>query len=484
MPQEKRVLIVGAGIGGLSAAYYLSAANPGQGQFTYRCTVVERENRPGGNVYSAYFSKAYEGEFADLGVNDFNWAEYPLMVDLLNRLAADKYPVPTAPLWDEACFFTAPDDKTQDPVCYTSEDMRDGKEEDLQAQRKKFDGMVEEVLTNPEYDGVSVGKFLTDRGFSNEFRNHHVLPRINAMYYMNRGAPDKMPIRAVMMYYRFQEGAGRKPDRRYFVRGASQWIDQLCAALTRKYGVSIHLNSKTEVVGYGPSGVQVKSDSAGVSGNYDYVILAVPANRIREVIPGVTDEITRVTDRFEYIDSDACAHTDPRVLPPDRNRWETYNVLIPATNEKRLYTISYVENMHQGAPKPPVGAWFVSENRMKDVDGRLIKHMVDLADPTGPMRPATITFPHNTLTPDSLRAQRELCQLQGKWGLYYTGGWTNGAGLHEEVLAVSLDISYMIRGINFPLNGPCGPGRHPVPGYIRRSFSKEPMKLYPDGFWE
>lgn len=487
MPQEKRVLIIGAGIGGLSAAYYLQGQTSRDGKHTYRCTLVEKERRPGGNAYTAYFDRAFEGRFADLGVNDFNRDRYPLMVDLLRRVADDGFPVPTGNLWDETCYFTARGDN-QVPVCYTSVDMRNGTTDQmktLQAERDRFDGLVEKVLLDPKrYGRMSVGKFLEQEKFDDDFRRLHVLPRINAMYYMNRGAPDDMPIWAVMMYYHFQEGAGGKADRHYFVHGASQWILQLGRALEKR-GVVFHPATTARVVGKGPGGLRVDS-AKGISGEWDYVVSAVPANRVSEVIaPGVFPEIEKVTPLFEYIDTDAYAHRYEGVMPPDRSRWETYNVLIPGEGEKRLYTMSYVENMHQGAHEPPPAPWFVSENPQVEIPKDRIEMMVNL-NFVGPSRvPAVVTFPHNTLTVESLDAQRALCELQGKNDIFFTGGWTNGAGLHEEILAVSQDVSSMIRGlISHPVHGACSPHPSGVPKYIRDSFAAEPVQLHPDGFWE
>ena len=472
----------------MSAAYYLQGKHSSDGAFKYQCTVVEKEQRPGGNVYTAYFDSAYKGRFADLGVNDFNRDRYPLMVDLLDQVEGDGYPVPTAKLTDEACFFTARGDE-QAPVCYTSREMREataGLMKRLQEERNRFDGLVREVLMNPgQYEKVTVGQFLKDKAFDQDFRRLHVLPRINAMYYMNDGDPDAMPIRAVMMYYHFQEGAGGPADRRYFVNGASDWILALMRALEKR-GVKFFPGTTAKAVGRDGSGIRVESTGKGVTGYWDHVVSAVPANRVQDVVsPNVVPGIAEVTQEFKYIDSVAYAHTYDGVMPADRSRWQTYNVLIPGKDEKRLYTMSYVENMHQGAHEPPENPWFVSENPQVKIPYDEILTMVDLRSITAPKIKAVITFPHNTLTDESLAAQRTLCGLQGKNGVYFTGGWTNGAGLHEEVLAVSLDISAMILGhASHPVHGPCGPTPDHVPKYIRDSFADGPVQLYPDGFWE
>ena len=46
--------------------------------------------------------------------------------------------------------------------------------------------------------------------------------------------------------------------------------------------------------------------------------------------------------------------------------------------------------------------------------------------------PAIANLRHNVLDFDCLAAQETMQQLQGYDNLYFAGGWTRGAGLHED----------------------------------------------------
>ncbi|MEO1296516.1 MAG: hypothetical protein AAFW75_12045, partial [Cyanobacteria bacterium J06636_16] len=152
---------------------------------------------------------------------------------------------------------------------------------------------------------------------------------------------------------------------------------------------------------------------------------------------GITNDIVKVLSQFDQYNSVAVAHTYAPLLPPDRNTWRTYNILIHGdTTQLRPYTISYVCNRHQNDAANPdqnrVGhpEFFVTLNPTIPIpDAYVLKQ----ADGT----PAVTYFTHNSVNVATLKAQRFLWSgyeagIQGQNNLYFTGGWTLGTGLHEE----------------------------------------------------
>jgi predicted NAD/FAD-binding protein len=517
MPGVKHVAIVGAGIGGMAAAYYLHGRRSADGRTEFRCAVFDRSERVGGNGLTAYFEKPFQPPFADLAVNDFNLTTYTLMADLLRQLAAQGFPVQHGALNDSACFFTAPGDRLQPPRTFTSEELdaiQAGKVPQpdpvlarIVADRTRFQGMVGEVMKKPEYAAMSVGEFL-DGGprrpaFSAEFRDLYVLPRINGMYFMGETTPQDMPIRGVMSYYLLQEGWGTpgKPDRRFFTNGCSDWFRQLRRALEAR-GVDFYLGEQPVVIAREARAPHVQS-SKTTRVEWDHVIMAVPADEVPNVVVvGLEPMISVLLAKFRYINSVAVAHTSPDVMPAGREQWRTYNILIrpPRARMLRPYTISYVENMHQGAPRVPERYWLVSEDPHTPIPDDAVLQMKDPV--TGKPVPAVAYFRHNTVTPETMGAQQMLSRLQGQNGIYYTGGWTNGAGLHEEILAISIEIAQRLRGyidrkfqprrgkllaaapahVTLHTYNPDDPSY--VPKYIRDALSDEPADAAPPGFWD
>jgi hypothetical protein len=239
------------------------------------------------------------------------------------------------------------------------------------------------------------------------------------------------------------------------------------------------------------------------SQKYDYVITAVYADEVAQVVQqGLPALLPPILARFRYINSISIAHDYEPAMPPEKTEWETFNIRIfqPGARMLRPYIINYVELKHQGQPDPK-DSWFVSLDPVVPIPTDRIRPMLDL-DGGQPAR-AAVYFRHNLVTTDSLMAQRLLHQYQGKDAglrkrdaphgdgerdtrnnLFYTGGWTNGAGLHEETLATSINIAQIIRGFTGVMHHTYSRDdpKH-VPEYIRNSFETAPKQVVPRGFW-
>lgn len=469
MPGQKKVAIIGGGIGGLAAAHYLHGSqSPGGDVFS--CEVFESSGRIGGNGLSAYFEAAYEKPFADLGVNDFNLTAYKHMATLLQDMKQAGYEVPTGALTDTDCFFTFPGQPGPD-VVFTSQDLDNPTTplaKDIVAGMQKLEGLALKVMTDPVYLPMTVGEFLRAEEFPEDFGTYYFLPRINGMYFMGSVVPAEMPIRGVMNYYVLQEGIGSgTPDRRYFALGCSDWFRQLTAFLESR-GVVIHLNSEAVVrAGAGLPVVQVNGARAQ---EWDEVVVAVPADQVAAVVQdGLPPLMNKVLNEFRYYEATAVAHTYAGVMPSDPGTWRTYNIRIfPPDSSPQAYTISYVETMHQGAPNAHPPTWFVSENPPVPVPDAEVCRMVDMEH--GGYVPARTSFRHNTVTFGTIAAQAALPGHQGGNSLWYTGGWTNGAGLHEQILAQASDVATKMLG-HAPVDEPIHTysDQHPehVPQYLR-----------------
>src|SRR5690606_23042163 len=154
----------------------------------------------------------------------------------------------------------------------------------------------------------------------------------------------------------------------------------------------------------------------------------------------------------------------------------------PKTKSLRPYTITYVERKHHGQNSNDPR--YITLTPYGAVDDKTIPKMIGL--PKSKWVKAVACLPHNTLTVDAMATQRFVRTLQGQNGLWFTGGWTNGAGLHEEILAMSKEFAMCIRDLH--VVGEDEEGYHDddqtyVAKYIRSSFSDAAEPL-PKGAWD
>jgi predicted NAD/FAD-binding protein len=206
--------------------------------------------------------------------------------------------------------------------------------------------------------------------------------------------------------------------------------------------------------------------------DYDKLVFACHAEDARKSFRhGLADEVDKVLGRFRYLDSVAVLHTYSGLLPERRDAWRTYNVMIrPDGAPPSPYSMTYVENRHQNDRENPERhldgeEFFVTLNPLVPIPADRI--LIDQA--TG--APATRHFPHSVVTFDALKAQQDLWPLQGVNNVYFAGGWTLGAGLHEECWEAATRVANLLRDIEqdeeLLVTGPAGNRRSPH--YMRQA---------------
>ena len=342
-------------------------------------------------------------------------------------------------------------------ICYTDADLQQPTDPFLEQIARDWHHFAVTgarlVLEHPwKYRDMSVGEFVREQGYSDAFAVCNLYARINGMYFMDDRHPSTMPILGVMSYYSLQEGmlghALPDPDRKYFCNGASDWINRLGAYLAWR-GVRFHTGCHATVDADIPNGARVRwsANRSEQSEDFDAVILAVHADQVGQVVrKGLPGGMAPLLSAFRYFSSMALWHDDEQVMPADQDKWRTYNIVIYPEDRYLLrpYTINYVCAMHQGQDRAQ--APFVSESPLQGVRRKSVRRMLSGGDPQdNQLIPAVNWFRHNMVSAVSRQAQELLHRQQGINGLYYTGGWTQGAGLHQEIMAVSLDIAKRLR---------------------------------------
>jgi uncharacterized protein len=437
-----KIAVIGGGIGGLAVAYnvmteWRNATSAPQ------VTVYEKLGRFGGNGDTVRFSLGKDSKgkeilrWADLGVNDFNATAYRRIVGVMNdigfqegrdyRLLEDSTSYYTL---DGSIAYTQGGDSTsvtQMPAC-----LADSVTDFMQQAAK--DALL------AKYANYSVRQYIEEVGKNRwhwDLGPYVIYPRVNGMYFTDEVAPTELPLRAVMHYYVIQESAGGEPARRmYFVGGASSWIDKLIGYMKNKLGIKFKLNCPVWIRSQSKAW-ELFADKPGTKhlDLVDKVVIATHADdALKLFLTGASPDVVECLSAISYMDGLSVAHTFAGVLSPDRNAWKTYNILIHQPPETGLkpYTISYVCNRHQndaknrkynfyGGPE-----FFVTVNPPVRIPSQYVLKDAKTQDQ------AIANLRHNVLDLECLAAQEKMQALQGQNDLYFAGGWTLGAGLHEE----------------------------------------------------
>jgi len=455
-----KIGIIGGGISALSVAYTLVK--------DHDVTIFEKKDYLGGNADTkkVILGKDKEGNelvrWVDLGVNDFNTAAYTNIVGVMKKIGY-KEGVNYKQLEDTTSFFTL-----DGSIAYTASDDGAWNTEmpkDLANNFETFMSTAAQDIKKKDYAYMTVKEYLETRKgddgkllYLPKLGTFVIYPRINGMYFVDETGPEKMPLRSVMHYYIIQEGAGSKNLKRmYFVNGADSWIN----ALAKHIDVNVNYNWNATLSASKDDGVtihKIEDDGSIKSKNdqkFDKVILACPADdALRCYRTGITEEISEILSSFRYLNSISIAHTFSGVMPPDKNAWRTYNILIhqPPNQAIKPYTISYVCNRHQNDAQNPkynkfgVPEFFITCNPIIPIPEKyILREKTD----SGESKPTKTYLKHFILDVGALKAQDRIKNIQGINNVYFTGGWTKGTGLQEECWISGQDVANLIQDPNY-----------------------------------
>ena len=117
-------------------------------------------------------------------------------------------------------------------------------------------------------------------------------------------------------------------------------------------------------------------------------------------------------------------HFDESVLPREKIAWAAWNYLsTESTSGNDKVSVSYLINKLQ--PLPVEKAVIVTLNPASKIEkNKVVKE---------------INYQHPLFSIDAIRAQREIVNIQGRQGVYFSGAWLR-YGFHEDGILSSKSV--------------------------------------------
>ncbi|MES2286491.1 MAG: FAD-dependent oxidoreductase [Bacteroidota bacterium] len=489
-----RIAIIGAGVSGLTTAYYLKQNPLTQGA---DITIYEKAAQVGGNADTMQVilpnpPGADIQRWVDMGVNDFNLSTYMPLRELwqeLNIMNHNK-PCPSAsefcsPLIDTESFSSPGTDGSYgyrysvDALDNINVPKGSGADKLLLTNDiKTFKDALADWYNNPNNtpegkNEITVGEWLQSQSFSNEFIYGNLYPRINGMYFtlehvddLGTPPPSLMPLWMVAHYYILQEAYGQhvmpslECSRQYFVGGSSRWLKFLQQKLS---GMNVAINLSCGQIAVSKITVSEKISKMiitinGVEEIFDKVIFATHADDTFSMIDETfkSDEMVQALQAFTFSSSTVYVHQDNTFLGPNQDCNETYNIHIypyeAGGSNTYPYSISYIVNMHQNDPMNPdpkiknSPPFYITINPYWATQPSNI-----LYQPNG--QQAIAILRHCTLNNTAVNAQVLIDEIQleakNERSYYFAGSFARGAGLHMECIIHAQELANKIADPNY-----------------------------------
>ena len=408
-----KIAVVGSGVAALSSAWLLAQR--------HRVTVYEKAERLGGHS-NTVTAAALSGDVAvDTGFICFNDATYPNLIALFTHLGV----------------------QTRATDMSFAVSLEEGRFEyaapGLFAQRRnllrpRFWSMLSEVLrfyrqapihlgglTDPD---LTLGDYLKREGFSEAFRDDHLLPMAAAIWSSPAHTLMDYPAEAFIRFcgnHGLLKLVGR-PLWRTINGGSRVYVERLAQAIE-----DVRLDHGVTAVRRTDHGVMVH-DSQGGAERFDHVVIGAHADQALAMLDEPTAREREVLGAFRYSRNFTVLHTDADLMPRRRRAWASWNYI----GANGGLCVTYWMNKLQGLPGQDL---FVTLN------------------PPRPPKPDTLLrselYEHPIFNPAALEAQKQLWSLQGRGGVWFCGAHF-GAGFHEDGLQSGLAVAEQLGGVRRP----------------------------------
>lgn len=399
-----KIAVIGSGISGLTSAHLLSDK--------HEVTLFESNRYLGGHTNTVTVKCRGTNYRLDTGFIVFNDRTYPLFNRLLAKIGQPFQP-------SEMSFSVR---NLASGLEYNGHNL-----DTLFAQRRNllslsFYRLISEILRfNKQTRGLyennrmplsSLGEFLRQENYSDDFCHHYLLPMVAAIWSCSLRDSLAFPVRFFVNFF-YHHGLldiANRPQWSVIQGGSSSYIP----ALTAPFASRIHLDTPVERVSRSEEGVTIVS--ALGEQEFDYVVLACHSDQALRLLADPSELETAILSRMSYQPNEVVLHQDVSLMPKNRRAWASWNFSLQnpqQLNEPALVT--YYMNRLQGLTDAP--DFFVTLNGTRYIDEKKILRR--------------FVYDHPVMDQAMIHAQSQRDRINGKNRTLYCGAyWYNG--FHED----------------------------------------------------
>jgi len=402
-----KVAIIGTGIAGNVAAYKLHPEHD--------ITVFEAGGYIGGHTNTVDVYENGRAVAVDTGFIVFNDRTYPNFISLLDELGQESQP-------SEMSFSVRSDTGALE---YSGSSLNGLFAQRSNLLRPRFYRMIRDILRfNDEAlrsiekidDVRSVGDYLSENGYSQEFVDYYLVPMAAAIWSAEPVSVLDMPVVFLVGFFA-NHGLLQLKDRptwRVIKGGSRQYVNKLVAAHRDR----IRLNTPVRSVRRLGERVEVQTDAAG-SEEFDFVFFACHSDQALALLEDPTEAEFEVLGAIRYQANEAILHTDSALMPKRRHAWAAWNYHIPE-DKSRHVAVTYNMNILQGLKTEK--DYCVTLNCDERIDPQRII--------------ARVQYEHPVYSREAVAAQNRQADLNADRTYFCGAYWRNG--FHEDGVVSAL----------------------------------------------
>ena len=410
-----KIAVVGSGISGLSAAYYLSKK--------HHIDLFEKEDHFGGHSYTIDLILNEKKISVDIGFIVFNHKTYPNLIEFFkeNEVQIEKSDMSFAVSVNDTKFEYC--GRGLKGIFANKSNLFDLSFLKMFFDILKFYKNCDKISEYEEQ--VTLGEYLTKNKLSKTFVDYHLIPMVSAIWSMPPYEASKMPLKFFLKFFQ-NHGLFKLKDRPqwYTVTNRSRsYVNKVLSKISGEY----YKNYAVNKIKRRESGIDLYYGDKSEYFSYDKVVLACHADQSLSLLDDPSNDEKQILSNFSYKENIAVIHTDQNIMPNNKNVWSSWNSSIDKNNLENN-SITYWLNLLQNLKFDQ--NIFLTLNPYLNIDENKILKKVK--------------FTHPYFDQNALDNQINLKNLQNKRNTLFCGSYF-GYGFHEDGIKSSIE---MLKTIN------------------------------------
>jgi uncharacterized protein len=408
-----KIAIVGTGISGLTAAYFLHRE--------HEVTIFEKETSIGG--HTATIDVTHQGrQYAiDTGFIVYNDWTYPNFIRLMSELGVDSQATEMS--------FSVSCDKTG--LEYAGNNLNT-----LFAQRRnllnpsylkmladivKFNKSAIDDLDHGRIRAdITLGEYLKQKKLGSLFAEKYLIPMGSAIWSASTQTLFEFPLQ---FFVRFLKNHGllninHRPEWRVIKGGSREYL----TPLTRGYKNRIETGARVESVSRTDNHVDLVIEGEKPR-QFDQVVFACHSDEALAILNDASDAELSVLGAMDYQQNDVVLHTDENLLPNKKLAWSSWNYWL-RTSVQESAVLTYNMNILQGIKAPTT--FCVTLNATDAIKPNKII--------------AKFQYGHPVFTLQSVAAVERWGEINGVNNSWFCGAYW-GNGFHEDGVKSGLQVA-------------------------------------------
>ena len=409
-----KIAVVGSGISGLSAAYYLSK--------NHHVDLFEKDDHFGGHSYTLDLNLDKKIS-VDIGFIVFNYETYPKLTNFFkeNEVEVEKSDMS----------FSVKVEGTNFEYC--GKGLKGMFSNKSNIFNLKFLKMFKDIIKfykscdqiNKYDKKITLGQFLEKKKWSEEFINFHLVPMVSAIWSMPPYEAKNMPLSFFLNFFK-NHGLFKLKNRPqwYTVSNRSKtYVNKILSKISGEHFKNYQISKIIRTL----NGIKLYYGDKSEFFNYDKVVIATHADEAISLIEDATQDEKQILSNFKYRENLAVIHTDENVMPKNERAWSSWNSYVEP-NKLNKTSLTYWLNLLQNLKtKENI---FLTLNPIQEIQSKKILK--------------SVKFTHPYYDQGALDNQTNLKSLQNKKNILFCGSYF-GYGFHEDGIKSSIE---MIKNLN------------------------------------